>query len=94
MSEIDVARAWRDPKYRRSLTEEQRAALPENPAGLVELSDDDLRVAGGSFPIVTTALTCTMATFLGLGGCACVPITTAPICTIFTFRKWVGCGCP
>ena len=45
---IDVVRAWRDEEYRNSLTEEQRAGLPENPAGLSDVSDAVLRsVAGG-----------------------------------------------
>lgn len=46
---VDIVRAWKDEEYRRSLTEAQRAALPENPAGLVELTPAELeRVAGGS----------------------------------------------
>jgi mersacidin/lichenicidin family type 2 lantibiotic len=96
MSHVDIARAWRDPKYRRSLTEEQLASLPENPAGLVELTDEDLKIAGGLAvgPIATTAPTCTAFTFLGWAACGCGPITTAPLCTVFTFRKLAACGCP
>jgi mersacidin/lichenicidin family type 2 lantibiotic len=45
---MDIIRAWKDEEYRLSLTEEQRALLPDNPAGLLELSDADLEsVAGG-----------------------------------------------
>lgn len=45
---VDVVRAWRDEEYRDSLTEEERANLPENPAGLADVSDSVLRsVAGG-----------------------------------------------
>jgi mersacidin/lichenicidin family type 2 lantibiotic len=44
---MDIIRAWKDEEYRLSLTEEQRALLPDNPAGM-ELSDVDLEgVAGG-----------------------------------------------
>jgi mersacidin/lichenicidin family type 2 lantibiotic len=44
---MDIIRAWKDEEYRLSLTEEQRALLPDNPAGM-ELSDADLEgVAGG-----------------------------------------------
>jgi mersacidin/lichenicidin family type 2 lantibiotic len=39
MSRIDVIRAWKDEAYRQSLSEAQRASLPANPAGVVELSD-------------------------------------------------------
>jgi len=46
---VDVIRAWKDEKYFRSLTPSQREALPAHPAGLIELSDNDIRqVFGGS----------------------------------------------
>jgi mersacidin/lichenicidin family type 2 lantibiotic len=47
---MDIIRAWKDKKYRMSLTEEQRSLLPDNPAGLagMELSDDNLEnIVGG-----------------------------------------------
>jgi len=48
MSKLDVIRAWRDAEYRSSLSDTQRAALPDNPAGALDLSDSDLgSVAGG-----------------------------------------------
>ena len=48
MSTQNIIRAWKDPVYRNSLSEAERAALPANPAGAVELSDADLgKVAGG-----------------------------------------------
>ena len=46
---VDVIRAWKDEDYYLSLREDQRQALPANPAALIEISDDDLRnVSGGS----------------------------------------------
>jgi mersacidin/lichenicidin family type 2 lantibiotic len=48
MSNIDIARAWKDEDYRNSLTEEQKNQLPENPAGEAEISNEDLgNVSGG-----------------------------------------------
>jgi mersacidin/lichenicidin family type 2 lantibiotic len=48
MSNIDIARAWKDEEYRNSLTEEQKKQLPENPAGQAEITDEDLgNVSGG-----------------------------------------------
>ena len=48
ISDIDVVRAWKDEEYRSSLTEAQRAQLPENPAGMIELTDEALNeVVGG-----------------------------------------------
>ena len=44
----DIIRAWKDKNFRNSLSEEQRAQLPANPAGLVEIDDAQLvQVAGG-----------------------------------------------
>lgn len=51
MSNIDIARAWKDEEYRNSLTEEQKKQLPENPAGEAEISEEDLgKVSGGQRP--------------------------------------------
>jgi mersacidin/lichenicidin family type 2 lantibiotic len=48
LSHTDVIRAWKDGEFRAGLSDTQRAALPEHPAGMIELSDTDLDgVAGG-----------------------------------------------
>lgn len=48
MAPLDVIRAWKDPIYRATLSEAELAALPSNPAGLIEVTDEDLdAVAGG-----------------------------------------------
>ena len=48
MSTLDIIRAWKDEEYRLSLSAQQRALLPEHPAGLIELADAELdTVAGG-----------------------------------------------
>jgi mersacidin/lichenicidin family type 2 lantibiotic len=45
---IDIVRAWKDPEYRKSLTPAELASLPASPAGVGDLSDDELsRIAGG-----------------------------------------------
>jgi mersacidin/lichenicidin family type 2 lantibiotic len=67
MSPNNVIRAWKDPAYRNSLTEAERAALPANPAGSIELSDADLgRVAGGILTIyhcqITVRISCDCST--------------------------------
>jgi mersacidin/lichenicidin family type 2 lantibiotic len=53
MSQEMVVRAWKDEEYRLSLSEAERALLPENPAGSFELSDAELDLvaaAGGYCP--------------------------------------------
>jgi mersacidin/lichenicidin family type 2 lantibiotic len=45
---IDIIRAWEDPDYRNSLSEAERAALPANPAGMIELTDAELNEVVGA----------------------------------------------
>ena len=66
MSKADVIRAWKDPDYRSSLGASELAALPENPAGTIELTDDDLDASEVGF--ATTYWTCTCTT-VTLGTC-------------------------
>jgi mersacidin/lichenicidin family type 2 lantibiotic len=50
MSQRDIIRAWKDEEYRQSLSEAERALLPEHPAGLIELVDAELDHAAGGCP--------------------------------------------
>jgi mersacidin/lichenicidin family type 2 lantibiotic len=55
---MDYIKAWKDPVYRASLSEAERAALPANPAGFVELTDGELDdVAGGTTTTFCATLT-------------------------------------
>jgi mersacidin/lichenicidin family type 2 lantibiotic len=48
VAKIDVIRAWKDEDYRAGLTDAERALLPPNPAGLIELDDEEMKaVLGG-----------------------------------------------
>jgi mersacidin/lichenicidin family type 2 lantibiotic len=48
MSPIHIIRAWKDAEYRQSLSAAELAMIPAHPAGLVELTNDDLAsIAGG-----------------------------------------------
>jgi mersacidin/lichenicidin family type 2 lantibiotic len=58
MPKIDVIRAWKDEEYRSSLSADELGALPANPAGPMELSDDDLDVAAGGISEVVQCPTC------------------------------------
>jgi mersacidin/lichenicidin family type 2 lantibiotic len=42
MSINKIIRAWEDPEYRSSLSAAELAALPESPAGAIELTDAEL----------------------------------------------------
>jgi mersacidin/lichenicidin family type 2 lantibiotic len=43
-----LVRAWKDEEYRLSLSEAERALLPEHPAGSFELTDEELDAVAGS----------------------------------------------
>jgi mersacidin/lichenicidin family type 2 lantibiotic len=48
MDSMSIIKAWKDETYRHSLSEAEQAALPQNPAGMLELTDAELaEVAGG-----------------------------------------------
>lgn len=48
MKKNDIIRAWRDRDFLLSLSEEERASLPANPSGHLDLSDEELLgIAGG-----------------------------------------------
>jgi mersacidin/lichenicidin family type 2 lantibiotic len=49
MSNIDIIRAWKDENYRNSLSDEQRSQLPQNPAGIIDLSEEDMESIVGGF---------------------------------------------
>lgn len=73
MSNIDIIRAWKDEEYRNSLTKEQRHQLPENPAGIIELSDAQMEnVAGGKVIEGGTGCMCP-GTRVFTCGIVCIP---------------------
>jgi mersacidin/lichenicidin family type 2 lantibiotic len=58
---VDVARAWKDQEYRKTLSAEQLASLPPNPAGSASLSEADLdKVSGGGATAGATGTFCTI----------------------------------
>ena len=71
MSQGDIIRAWKDAKFRRRLSEAELALLPPNPAGALEVSDENIKEASGmsSTPALTTAMTCTESSFRGWRRC-------------------------
>ncbi len=61
MKRKDVIRAWRDGEFYSSLTDEQRAAMPESPASVIDLGDEVLaNISGGcSYTGCPTSAYCT-----------------------------------
>jgi mersacidin/lichenicidin family type 2 lantibiotic len=75
MRKLDVARAWKDEDYRMSLSDDERRTLPTNPAGLIEISDNELGAVAGGIDAPGSALPAICSCF---GGC---PSEFYEVCT-------------
>lgn len=53
MAKVDIVRAWKDVEYRLSLTEQERASLPDHPAGVIELNNEEMKAVLGGMPTTT-----------------------------------------
>ena len=66
LNHTNLLEPWR-PQYRRNLSRDQLALLPQNPAGQVQVDDQVLSAASGAgqeLGLQTTAWFCTLYTFL------------------------------
>ena len=68
MNRIDILRAWKDAKYRASLSASQREMLPENPAGAVELTAEEAATIEGKLALMVCS---------GCHGCGGPPTLSA-----------------
>jgi mersacidin/lichenicidin family type 2 lantibiotic len=50
MSQENIIRAWKDEEFRDRLSEAEKGLLPEHPAGLVQLDDEQLGIVAGALP--------------------------------------------
>ena len=66
---VDIVRAWKDEAYRASLTDEERAALPEHPVGMIELDDAELGHVGGGQLVPKTPDTSTWSAYCSIKWC-------------------------
>ncbi len=74
MSKANIIRAWKDEEYRNSLSAAQRAQLPANPAGVVELPEDELQKVSGGLQLAADSGT---QGFTGSWLCNCRNISRA-----------------
>ena len=58
-----IIRAWKDPIYRASLSDAERAQLPEHPAGTIELTDAQLADVAGAARGDGLSIACTYTCF-------------------------------
>ena len=78
----NIVKAWKDETYRLSLSADELAALPMNPAGLLELDDTDLAfvAGGGSKKKGSKKKSGSKKHSGGGGGCGCPPPPPPPKC--------------
>jgi mersacidin/lichenicidin family type 2 lantibiotic len=57
MSNKNIIRAWKDEDYRLSLSDAERALVPEHPAGLIELEGAEIDGVDGGTNTVATPYT-------------------------------------
>ena len=60
MNTTNIIRAWKDEEYRLSLSDAERAMLPEHPAGWSELTDTEMGTIVGGRLIFKLASTLTV----------------------------------
>jgi mersacidin/lichenicidin family type 2 lantibiotic len=58
MNTDQIVKSWKDDEYAQSLGAAEQALLPENPVGLIELTDEELLgINGASVPVSVIVLT-------------------------------------
>jgi mersacidin/lichenicidin family type 2 lantibiotic len=60
MSNKNAIRAWKDEDFRLSLNETELAQLPANPAGPVELTNEQLGMVAGGVTIRMFTICCSL----------------------------------
>jgi mersacidin/lichenicidin family type 2 lantibiotic len=71
MRSEEIVRSWKDETYRLNLSDKEQALLPDNPAGVIELTDAELcGVEGGTWITIDTC------------GTWCMPTLTCLICPV------------
>lgn len=84
MGNQEIIRAWKDEEYFENLSAGERAALPDNPAGLIDLSDLEMEtVAGGGTWCVDSTGCCPFLTT------TCPSIADTTPCGYYSYT----CGC-
>jgi mersacidin/lichenicidin family type 2 lantibiotic len=77
MNKLDVIRAWKDEDYFRNLSEADSQIIPNNPAGLTTLTDEEIAGIGGTTGTTISNITTVFVTFItmitcGITLCGCL----------------------
>jgi len=61
MNTDQIVKSWKDQHYSHALSTAEQTLLPENPAGLMELSDEEIMGVSGGNWVNSVVLTVTIA---------------------------------
>ena len=87
MTANEIVRSWKDEDYRSVYRDEAMTFMPSNPAGLIDLTDEELLgIDGGTGDItgVPCGRVASAAVGLSAGGILSLAVTVAAI-TIYTY---------
>lgn len=76
MKKALIVKAWKDVRFRESLSDAEQALIPANPAGFMELTEVELEIVAGGLESATTGSSPSVCscyvTSTGTGpGCSC-----------------------
>ena len=74
MTKEMIIKAWKSEQYRHTLSNSERGALPEHPAGIIELDDQFLGGVSGAEEGKTWSLGCAVA--VSVAACVSVLVGT------------------
>lgn len=80
MKREEIIRAWKDEDYRLSLGATELSALPENPAGLIELSDLETGLVAGATASILPITLIDILVAASLAPTFCCVYTYPPAC--------------
>jgi mersacidin/lichenicidin family type 2 lantibiotic len=80
MNKEQIIRAWKDEEFRLSMSEAELSALPENPAGLIELSDLETGLVAGATASVAPVTIVEILVMASLPQTLCCAYTYRPAC--------------
>jgi mersacidin/lichenicidin family type 2 lantibiotic len=79
MTHEQIVRAWKDEDYRHGLSGEELSALPEHPAGLIELSDQSLGDIAGQEEAIPS-----------FGAICLITMVTWYVCLTPDVNEWIS----
>ncbi len=80
MTNSNIVRSWKDDDYLLNLSSQERAYLPDNPAGLTELTDEEMFNVNGGTTLVSIVVATVFYSAASVGAIA------SAVMTILTHR--------